>query len=190
MEMVEIKNKSSEIARSMRAIYYENCEGIKQPIAINTQKLANSIGENLGYTITSHTTTALGEHVLAMIYRIENKNEAVVLVADSSNECWKRFTYIKEVCQLFIDDKRDNPAEATEIVETLLNQDIDGKYYQSEVLAAFTAINIMIPDYLETWMKHQVNVERKTSFQVAAQLKAPRKYVEFRMREWEINISD
>lgn len=190
MDIPELKEKASEIAREMRAIYFENCEGNRQPLHLNTKKFANSIGNHLDYEIISCTTNALGEHLLAMLLREEHANskKATILIADKNNECWSRLTHIKEVCHLYIDEARIDHAEAEKVAVALLERGDKSGYYDSEVLAAFTAIEIMIPEHLRTWMTHEVNVEMKTPYQIAYTLKVPRKFVESKMREWGITI--
>lgn len=189
MEIQELKAKASEIAREMRAIYFTDCQGSNQPLRLNTDKFAASIGRHLGYKITSCTTNALGVHLLAMLLREENEKKATVLIADSNNGCWRRLTYIKEICHLYIDEARSGCAEAESVARALLERGDDSGYYQSEVLAAFTAIEIMIPDHLKGWMAHEANVKKRTPYQIAFWLKVPRKFVESKLFEWKITIN-
>ena len=192
MNLQTIKQKGYELAREMRAVFYRADEnvGLRRPLAINTQKFANAIGKHLGYEIESRTTAELGEHILAMLLRKEEPKKAIVLIADSNNECWRRFVYIKEICHLFIDEARPDKADVESVVLALLERDEESELYESELLAAFAAIEIMIPEDLQNTIAHWANVEHETAYQIAFKLKAPKKFVEMRMREWSIEINN
>jgi len=182
-------DKAKQLARELRATFYENCYGLRQPIAINTEKFAKYVSEKYGIDITSRFSSELGAHLKGLLIR-ESKHKAIILIADSNNECWRRFVFVKEICHLFLDGEADYSIDAENIATALLSEPgAAPEQYDSELAAAYAALEIMIPDHLKEWMAHEANVLKQTPFQVAFKLKVPRRYVEYRMREWgEIDI--
>lgn len=176
--------QAKELARDLRAKLYQHLYGSRLPVALNTDKFARYVGAETGVQIEKALSSELGEHLLGMLYRKSN-SEAVVLISDKNNECWRRFVFVKEIAHFFLDDEARYSNDAESIAIALLSDSGVAKLqYESEIAATVAAIEIMIPDHLNEWVAHEANVKQKTPFQIAFGLKAPRKYVEYRMREW------
>jgi hypothetical protein len=166
----QVIDRAKSLARDLRAKFYEHTQGLRHPIALNTEKFARCVSEEFGIKIEARLSSELGNHLRGLLLR-ESKTESIILIADSNNECWRRFVFVKEICHLFLDDEEDYCVEAEDLAIALLSdEDSDSPQYASELAAAYAAI------------------EGKTPYQIAFQLKTPRKYVEFRMREWGITI--
>lgn len=189
--MVEDKDSSPRevalnLARELRAKFYLHCFGGSQPTVLNTTKFAKYIGEEYGVKITSEVSVELGTHLRGMLLR--KPGEATILIADSNNECWRRFVYVKEICHIFIDDEHEFTEDAERLAIDLVREGGEDHQpslaYRSELIAAYAAIDIMIPPHLKHWMAHKANVEGQTPYQIAFALKVPKKYVEYRIREW------
>lgn len=75
----------------------------KHPKAINTTKFSNYVAEETGYTLKT-VIVPMGEVLRGIIVRktTSTPKEALILISDFNNECWTRFTLIKEVCHLFL----------------------------------------------------------------------------------------
>lgn len=190
--MVEDKDSSPRevalnLARELRAKFYPHCFGNRQPTVLNTTKFAKYIGEEYGVKITAVLSAELGTHLRGMLLR--KPSEATILVADSNNECWRRFVYVKEICHIFIDDEDEFTEDAEGLAIDLVHEGGENHQpslaYRSELIATYAAIDIMIPPHLEQWMAHKANVEGQTPYQIAFALKVPKKYVEHRIRAWD-----
>ncbi len=75
----------------------------KHPKAINTQKFSDYVAAQTGYTLKM-VIVPMGEVLRGIIVRktTSTPKEALILISDFNNECWTRFTLIKEVCHLFL----------------------------------------------------------------------------------------
>ena len=67
-------------------------------------KNSASILANLTIKIVQRLSGELGKHLKGLLYR-QDERSAVILIAESNNECWRRFVFIKEICHLFLDER-------------------------------------------------------------------------------------
>lgn len=94
----------------------------KQPKAINTEKFAAYIAENTGYELEI-VVVPMGEVLRGIIVRNTTPTPKIakIFISDSNNECWTRFTLVKEICHLFLihEDTIEND-NALEMAKSLM----------------------------------------------------------------------
>jgi len=183
-------------ARAMRTKYLESCTGSRQPVAINTEKFAKVVEKETGYSVESIIINDM-EHLRGMIVRFPEK-KAIVFVSDHNNDCWRRFTFIKEISHLFIETTPECfNSDAYEQAKALVDQyqtqddvsDESRKLLRAEVIGLVAAMEIMIPNELIPYIAHLSNVEKMLPYAIASRLRAPQKFLEFKMRQHDIAIN-
>lgn len=171
----------------MRAKFLAEQNYGRLPIAINTVKFAKTVANETGYEISSVVVPMSQEGLRGLLLRKLDK-KAIILINSSNNECWTRFVFMKELTHLFLDAEEDFITDAERLADGLVNRELDINVYALDNKGVRAAVEIMIPEELRTPIAHMVNVEKKTSFAIAFLLKIPKKYVEFRLREWDLQI--
>jgi len=124
---------------------------------------------------------------------------ALILLADSStnNTCWARFTLVKEAAHLVLEG--DSVAEWSDITKlslSLTSQKFDtlhgemAIYLNREQAAENLAVEILLCESrLRPWMERQINVNRKTVYEIAKILRVPQRFVEQEISKWGIKVS-
>jgi len=183
-------------AREMRTKYLASCTGSRQPVAINTKKFATVVEEETGYGVESLVINDM-EHLRGMIVRFPQK-KAIIFVSDHNNDCWRRFTFIKEISHLFIETtpecfNSDAYEQAKALVDQFQTPDdvspASEKLLHAEVSGIVAAMEIMIPDELIPYVAHLSNVDKMLPYAIASRLKVPQKYLEYKMRQHGIAIN-
>jgi hypothetical protein len=111
-------------ARATFAYYHTHILNNQKPKALNTEKFANFIAQQTKYNLTM-VVVPMGEVLRGIIVRNfdATPKEALILVSDSNNECWSRFTIVKEVCHLFLEHEKDIKSDnALEMAQSLVTQ--------------------------------------------------------------------
>ena len=175
-------------ARQMRVKFLEQCE-YKIPLRINVGKFARVVSEQTGIEITSVELPDMGS-LRGMLYRPSEK-KAVVLISNSepNNECWKRFTFIKEISHLFLEDKNNFNKDAYLQAICLVDDDMrDSPHFQHELNGIISAIEIMIPDTMLGTIEHLARVKKLDAYSIAEMFMVPLKFLEYKMRKNDIPI--
>jgi len=174
-------------AREIRAFFLEECSG-RIPLKVNIGKLERVISEKTGVTIERHQSPKMTE-LRGMMVRRENDN-ALVLISDKNTECWKRFTFIKEISHLFLnpseDDFNTDTYEQAKCLVDIVNG--DQELYKKEVSGIVAAMELLIPEGNKDTIAHMAQVEKKSLYQIASTFMVPQKFMEYRMEKWGIQI--
>lgn len=174
----EVINK----ARNMRALFLASRNYGTLPVAINTEAFEKTVAKETGYTIES-AIVPMDEHLRGMLIR-KNKH-ARILISDQNNFCWKRFTFVKELSHLFLDNPSDFTANAEELARCFGDRELGGNgLYECETRGIIAAVEIMIPEEFKTRILHDFNVQKKTPYAIAHELRVPQKYIEWRIQQW------
>lgn len=183
-------------ARTMRAKFLGENYGGRVPVAISTDKFARFIGKETGYTIESVIVPDMVD-LRGMLLRYSAK-KAVILISDHNNECWRRFTYIKELSHLFLEKNPDDfNADALEQAKALVDivqglndpPEEQKKLYISEITGIIAAMEIMIPEELLGYIAHLSNVDKMRPYAIAAKFKVPQKFIEHQMDKNNIPLN-
>ncbi len=178
-------SNAEQQAKEIRAKYLESCGFLKEPIPINASKLANFISEFTGIKIEQVVIPDLN-HLRGMIVRYKD-NTAKVFLSDQNNNCWKRFTFIKEVSHLFLEtDPSKFNSDALKKASSLVDEaarSSNPELYQLEVSAIVAAMELLIPSSLKNNILHLHNVKKLSPYQIADRFKVPQKYVEYRLKQ-------
>ncbi len=130
-----------------------------------------------------------------------DKGVGLVLLSDANNPCWQRFTVIKEASHLYWES--DNLLKSTDIghlakavVDWKVSDDSDKslaldpdnvELFVRDHFGILAALELLLPESsLRSWMEHEVNVKRLTTYQLAYTLKLPQRFVSIRMEQWGI----
>lgn len=91
-------------ARDIFACFQHDVLNNKHPKAINTEKFSQYVANKTGYNLEI-VTVPTDEVLRGIILRNQelNPKKALIMISDSNNECWSRFTVVKEVCHLFLE---------------------------------------------------------------------------------------
>ena len=91
-------------ARDIFSNYQRDILDNKHPKAINTKKFAEYVASRMNYELKI-VVVPMGEILRGIILRNTNSTPltALVMISDSNNDCWSRFTVIKEICHLFLE---------------------------------------------------------------------------------------
>lgn len=191
--MEEFKQYLKEIIQPVYLAYLAECQGGGLPIAINTDKFIRVLSQHSGIPITPFTEFPIDMPDLLGMYVMfldDNDQEYVEIYINSdNNRCWRRFVAIKEVSHLILDQKRtvDVSALARCLIEAEFHRnDEDLDLFVRDVSGILAAIEIMMPDHLKDWAKHQINSLGKSSKDISSMLVMPQKYVDHRLSEWGI----
>lgn len=97
------------------------CKG-RRPLAINTRQFVECIAGAMDWSLVFKSIPDM--HALrGMILRDFTKREALILVSDKNNTCWKRFTAVKEACHLFLEYEDEDVCDnALEMAQALVLQ--------------------------------------------------------------------
>jgi hypothetical protein len=200
---------------------YQNSE--RPPlIQFNTSKLIQAISSVTGYNISVVEASAddmpelrgmllafddierykkfidcrpsLVPHLKAQLQ--EPIGAALILVSKGNNECWRRFTAIKEASHLLFEAadlaKSSNPSVLAKVLtadggpnEKL--PEVEREILLREALGIVTAVELFMSDGTHCeWMKRKVNVENQTPYQLASSLMLPQRFIEARMNAWNL----
>lgn len=174
-------------ARKMRAFFLEECSG-RNPLKVNIEKLERVISEKTGVNIIRYQSPKMSE-LRGMMIRLEN-GDALVLISDKITECWKRFTFIKEISHLFLtpseDDFNTDTYEQAKCLVDIANG--DQKLFKKEVSGIVAAMELLIPEGNKGTIAHMAQVEHKNLYQISSTFMVPQKFMEHRMTEWGIQI--
>ena len=182
--MEEIIKRALEI----RDAYLESTQGLEK-LPIHDGKLKNIIQERTGWTITDRIVPGL-THIRGMLARRPANKEALVLIADSdvNNECWRRFTFIKEISHLFLEDTEESYCnDALKLASTLVETEIetDRSLFMKEAIGVVAAIELLIPTGHKDHIQHLVT-KGFSNYQIASKYKVPERYIEYRLNKWGI----
>lgn len=180
------------LARAMRVKYLEHGTSLLEPLPINATKLLNVIGEDTGYSIATKIVADL-QHLRGLLVRLPRKN-ALILISDTNNECWQRFTVVKEASHLFTEtNESDFNVDAYSQARSLVDMELefeDINLLIREVNGVMAAIELLIPDSMRLKVAHMYNVEKKTTYEIAETFMVPQKYMEHKMlADWGIHIN-
>lgn len=205
--------------------YYNSCN--RPPsIRYNTEKIIKAITAVSGYDIAAvEVKEGHMQHLRGLLMTFESgadfgsfvedrkhlephikfdvsqsKKVALILLSSETynNECWRRFTVIKEASHLFLEgdfllEGTTNVAQLAKVLTDLKDASLnpqesnssDEKVYSRDYMGVYAAMELLLPESaIRTWMTHEVNVRKQNSYQVASALKLPQKFVELRMVEW------
>lgn len=178
-----------EKARAMRAKFCEAYSYGNKPLAVNTLKFQKVVEKETGYTIDSNSVPNMGE-LRGMLIRYPDKR-ALILISEENNECWKRFTFMKEISHLFLETESDCfNTDAFEQAKVLVDRGFGNEdLYRAEVIGAIAALEIMLPIESKPDIAHRVRVNKDTPHTIAFLYKVPQKFVEYRLRQWSLPIN-
>lgn len=142
-----------------------------------------------------------------LILLSKKEKNATVLLSNDNNNCWKRFTLIKEICHLFLEHEHniDND-DALKMAESLMlhvaflpnflptcHTDIKDEYKNfedvlnplgaEETSAVVAAIEILIPVDTKAWIADWIE-EGCHLNDISLKLKVPNLILEHRLKEW------
>ncbi len=102
--MKRVEKQARDIFNGFQSEVLDN----KTPLAINTVKLANYIADKTGYTLEI-VTLNMDQYLRGIIVRNTKSNpkNAIIMISEANNECWARFTVVKEVCHLFLEYEKN-----------------------------------------------------------------------------------
>ncbi|TBZ94474.1 hypothetical protein [Rhizobium leguminosarum] len=119
------------------------------PVLLSVEDLYRVVSQMYGLTINKTQVIFDGEFVRGLVERYPERVE--VRVRSSQAVVWKRFTAVKELCHVIIDEKEDWSTDGVETIRDLLVEYFmtDGeeaaKVSQSEMLAEIAAIELLYP---------------------------------------------
>jgi len=172
-------------ARDMRALFMQEHYGAKIPWAVNVQKFGRVVSEKTGWQVVSRVLP-IPDSLRGALIRMPD-HQALILINDKNNECWKRFTFLKEVSHLFLEDEGQFITDTEQLASSLVDMEMDSDGYSlREAAGILAAIEIGIPEAIKSAIFHAINVDGLTPYQIAYRLKMPQKYVEYRLRQWGI----
>lgn len=176
-------------AREMRAFFLEESPG-RIPLTVNVGKLQRIISERTGVKIICEQSPKMIE-LRGMMVRLEN-GDALVLISDRNNECWKRFTIIKEISHLFLTpSEEDFNTDVYEQAKCLVDiKNGDEKLLNKEVSGIIAAIELLIPEGIKSTIAHMAQVEKKSLYQISSALMVPQKFMEYRMEQWGVQVNN
>lgn len=96
---------SKRVERQARDLYnYYIAEVGRQPLAINSTRFAEFVAKKCNYALKM-VVAPMGNPLRGMILTKEKTTpkEALIFISDTNNNCWKRFTVIKEISHLYLD---------------------------------------------------------------------------------------
>lgn len=125
------------------------------------------------------------------------KGVGLVLLNSKENQCWRRFTVIKEASHFlfessFLDAPTDIKSLAKAVVEmpSLTSSGSIDEHQAELFLRDYTgiaaAIELLMPESIRPNLAHSVNVKSQSAYQIAKNLMLPEKFVELRLRQWEL----
>ena len=205
----------------LNVLYGDSC---RLPVQFNTRKLIKAISAVTGYQITHGQIKNIPE-LRGMLFRFESGDHfrgyidrhptlrshlnitdeclyadkvALILVSEDeeNNECWRRFTVVKEAAHLLVEaDELGNYTDVTRLANVLANTASLDQYESLSdegrelLLRDYSGIEVAIQLFMpesthKEWMTRQVHVEGKKPIDLAITLKLPQKFVEARMREF------
>lgn len=122
-----------------------------------------------------------------------------IAISDSveNNECWKRFTIIKEASHLYweqeaLKSKTDVEHLARAVVDMGILEEPEGKnsdLFFRDHFGILAAMELLLPEQIfRPLFERKIIVEKKSAYSVAYELKVPKKFVEIRMAQWDISL--
>lgn len=197
---------------------YLDCQYVP-PVKVNTAKFLKAIGEISGFKIAAIELPAEDmPHLRGMLLpflgrescekylqskphladhfkygSMDAENSAIILTSSANNQCWARFTVIKEACHLYSEDTTELAENSDVYTTARVLVDLpcvesscagDKERFAREIIGIIAAIEIFMPERIKEWMAREVNVEKNTPYQIAKKLMIPERFVEYRLREW------
>ncbi len=122
------------------------------------------------------------------------KGVGLVILSSKINDCWKRFTLIKEASHLLfeadelITHSTDIQALAKAVVDipALGRPDAQAELFVRDYAGIAAALELLMPAHIKENVSHWVNVDKQTPYQVAEKLRIPEKFVEIRLNQWSL----
>lgn len=129
-----------------------------------------------------------GDFVRGLVERYDN--QAIIRVRMDMAEDWKRFTAVKEMCHVVIDDPEDRSVFGVETLKDLLvefsveNNEQARKATQSEVFAEIAAIELLYPFDNRAADAQKLNASETTYTAIATYHKMPALMVQRAHANW------
>lgn len=118
---------------------------------------------------------------------------ALIFISGANNQCWLRFTLIKEVAHLVLEQKDLlSSTRVSHLVEAVVKSSAFSKeniLVNREDAGVKAAVEIFMPESLKDWAFNQINVRNNGPLQIAQHLMIPQKFVEQRLLEWGLPLT-
>jgi hypothetical protein len=125
---------------------------------------------------------------------IDNRPVAFILISNANNQCWARFTLVKEIAHLVL-EQRDllMPTRISSLVEAVVKlgafTNTNDVLVNREDAGVKAAVEIFMPDSFKDWATRRINVNHEGPLQIAQLLMIPQKFVEQRLMEWGLPLT-
>ncbi|MFK5975572.1 MAG: hypothetical protein QM493_03585 [Sulfurovum sp.] len=209
---------SNSIEKQARTVFNDFRHKIlqdKHPKAINTEQFIDFMAQETGYTINVFEVP-MEDAFRGIVFKKTKEKEALILISDKNNLCWKRFTVIKELCHVFLsEDYYIESSDMDKIITAIMNHvryvpkllpksshmshidDFEKEFERylrtnnpigaSEEDAVTATIEILIPTIQKNWIEEDIK-NGISLYDIANQLKVPKVMLENRLNQWFIEI--